>query len=341
MRLCQASAAVLLVALTPQAATANDSTGWLAAGGLVLTKSADIEMQTEDLYISEGQVRVKYGFLNTSPKDITVTVAFPLPDITLDDTLPYDDIPNIPDEASANFLGFVTTVAGKPVKMQVEQKASVGGADYAATLRKYKVPLAPELPATAKALNGLPRVAQDGLINLGVVTAQNADEVSATAKLDLIPAWTLKTTFYWSQTFPAGRVLQVAHRYTPSVGNFVTTQLAPDPATLNDDEAQSRQREIQTYCVDDGLIQAVKAAATSSGGASQFFEEYLDYVLTTGANWKGPIGDFTMTIDKGAASSLVSFCGDGVRKIGPTTFQVHYTNFTPTKDVSVLILRHR
>ncbi len=58
----------------------------------------------------------------------------------------------------------------------------------------------------------------------------------------------------------------------------------------------------------------------------------------SGANWKSPIGDFKMTIDKGAANRLVSFCGDGVTKISPTQFQVHHANFTPTKNVAVLIL---
>ena len=43
-----------LVASGP--AGANDSTAGLAAGGLVLTKSADIEMRSEDLYLSQKQV---------------------------------------------------------------------------------------------------------------------------------------------------------------------------------------------------------------------------------------------------------------------------------------------
>jgi hypothetical protein len=48
-----------------------------------------------------------------------------------------------------------------------------------------------------------------------------------------------------------------------------------------------------------------------------------------------------MTIDKGAADNLVSFCGTGVTKTGPTTFEVHYKNFTPTSNVSVLLIPAR
>jgi hypothetical protein len=89
-----ASVAAVALALIPVgAAHANDSTAGLAAGGLVLTKSADIEMRSEDLYISEKLVRVRYSFVNSSPKDLTVTVAFPLPDIDING---YDDNVDVP-----------------------------------------------------------------------------------------------------------------------------------------------------------------------------------------------------------------------------------------------------
>ena len=56
-------------------------------------------------------------------------------------------------------------------------------------------------------------------------------------------------------------------------------------------------------------------------------------MLATGANWKVPIGNFHMLIDKGDPTNLVSFCGDGVRKTGATTFEVHHTNFTPIREI--------
>src|ERR1700689_3490485 len=87
--------ALTLISVPLGPAPANDSTAGLAAGGLVLTKSADIEMRSEDLYISEKLVRVRYSFVNSSPKDVTVTVAFPLPDIDING---YDDNVDIPVE---------------------------------------------------------------------------------------------------------------------------------------------------------------------------------------------------------------------------------------------------
>ena len=48
---------------------------------IVLTRSADIEMRSEDLYVSEKEIRVRYSFFNTSKADIRTLVAFPIPDL--------------------------------------------------------------------------------------------------------------------------------------------------------------------------------------------------------------------------------------------------------------------
>jgi len=54
---------------------ANDSTAELATGGLVFVKNNHIEMLSEDLFTSPDEIRVRYRFLNTSNRDITVHVA--------------------------------------------------------------------------------------------------------------------------------------------------------------------------------------------------------------------------------------------------------------------------
>ena len=54
--------------------------------------------------------------------------------------------------------------------------------------------------------------------------------------------------------------------------------------------------------------------STAESGAP-FSEERIEYTLKTGANWAGPIRDFRLTIDKGDATSLISFCGQGVNRL--------------------------
>ena len=46
-----------------------------------------------------------------------------------------------------------------------------------------------------------------------------------------------------------------------------------------------------------------------------------------------------LTVDKGRPDALVSFCETGVKKIGPTTFEVRRQNFMPTRDIDIMIVR--
>ena len=64
---------------------------------------------------------------------------------------------------------------------------------------------------------------------------------------------------------------------------------APDLST----EEVSHYRE--TYCTDGPFTSAVQALyrkANAPNATVGAFEEYLSYVITSGANWAGPIGTF-------------------------------------------------
>jgi hypothetical protein len=320
-----------LALMAAGAAGANDSTAGLAAGGLVLTKNTDIEMRSEKLYISDKQIRVDYQFLNTAPKDVTVTVAFPMPDITVESM---DDNISVPNPDSPNILGFSTLVGGKPVAAQVEQKVISKGVDRTALLKSLGAPLSPFSEATGKYLERLPQATKDQLVKLGLAMTYDEEDHGKTI-WHMEPTWTLKTTYFWTQTFPAGQVLTVHHEYTPSVGSSAGNLWGEKDAASSEGYAARKAK----YCVDDTFLAgARRPVAPGKDVLAYQDEERIDYVLVSGANWRAPIGDFQMIIDKGAADRLISFCGDGVSKISPTQFEIHHTNFTPTKDVAVLIL---
>ena len=322
-----AAAAAAAIALP---AAANDSSAELAAGGLVLTKNAAIEMRSEDLYISAKKVEVHYRFLNTSDRDVTVTVAFPMPDIT---TEGFDDILAVPTQSPTNFLAFATLVDGRPVKAELEQKAIKNGVDRTAYLRALGVPLAPHLARTNEVLDHLPAARKADLVKMGLAVEDDYDAGKG-AEHHIDATWTLKTTYFWTQTFPAGRLISVEHRYKPATGESAGTSWGSDYWTKDPAYPKARAH----YCVDDAFLASVARTIKSGDISAAMNEQRVEYILTTGANWKAPIGDFHMTIDKGAANNLVSFCGEGVTKTGPTTFDVHYKNYTPTREVSVLIL---
>ena len=89
--------------------------------------------ESEDLAITPAAVTVRYVFLNQSASPVTLTVAFPLPDIDLTDaeTLAF------PTNDPANFVGFSTKVDGKPVNFTVNQRAFVNNKEVTATFATW------------------------------------------------------------------------------------------------------------------------------------------------------------------------------------------------------------
>lgn len=322
----------VLAALLAVPALANDSTAELAAGGLVLTRTDAIEMRSEDLFISQEAVRVRYVFVNTSGAPVTTRVAFPMPDIGGEGFFYSDSsIPN-PDDA-ANLLDFRTTVNGAPVAMAVEQKAFVGQVDRSDWLRRHGIPLALHLDGVVARLDALPKAVQDEALALGLVTPDEYDAGKGWER-HLSPAWVLRTTFHWEQTFAQGAEVVVEHSYRPAVGGSVGTMVG-SPGYMADAEGAAERAR---YCIDSAFLGAVERAKKGRD-YPPFTESRIAYVLKTGGNWAKPIGDFRMVIDKGAPENLVSFCANGVKKIGPTRFEVRKTNWRPDRDLSILILK--
>ena len=151
----------------------------------------------------------------------------------------------------------------------------------------------------------------------------------------LQPAWTLSTTFVWTQDFPAGRKVAIHHDYRPSVGGSVETGLGLKGWRTDPDLRLYQAR----YCPDADLMGAIaKAMAVRKVDSPPFHEQRIDYVLHTGANWAAPIGRFHLMIDKGAPQTLVSLCLDGLRKTSPTRFELERQDFRPRGDLKILLL---
>jgi Domain of unknown function (DUF4424) len=315
---------------------ADDSTATLGAGGLALEKTDKIALTSEDLTLSPTAVKVSYRFRNLTNADIETTVAFPMPDVTgsVDMTVA------MPEPGHDNFLGFTTRVDGKPVDSQVEQRAFLTAegkpeAEITQRLKGLGVPLVPTLEAAGAALSALSEPQRKALADAEIVYPLDVDEGKG-AHVDWVPLWTLRSKFWRSQVFPAGRDVLVEQTYTPGTGSQSTLSFgAPDLSA----EQQSHYRE--TYCTDGpfrSAVQSLYRQANAPNAKIGALEEYLSYVITSGANWAGPIGTFRLVIDKGD-TTLVSFCGDGVRKIGPTTFEMVAKDYTPKRDIDVLFIK--
>lgn len=308
-------------------ALANDSTASMRAGGLVLERTDGIAMLSEDLYVSAREIRVKYQFRNITDQPIETIVAFPMPDITGGQDGEFGGFTTDP----ARILPFITWVDDYAVHTEIEHKAVMGDTDVSVLLRQYGIPLEPQLESTAAALKAAPGATIEALVAAGLVELSWYPGADGVMTPEFTPQWTLKTTHYWTQYFAPGEIVEIEHLYAPAVGGSAGSMIGlPD---FQNDEYDARN--IQTYCTDDAFV----AAARRKIASGQYLSEtWIDYVLLTGANWAQPIGDFRLVVDKGDPNKLVSFCGEGVRQISPTQFEIRRQNFTPTRDLSVLIL---
>jgi hypothetical protein len=313
MRIAALSAALLLFTVP---AGANDSTARLGAGGIELVRNAEITMEKEVLFLSPDKVTVDYVFRNNAEKDRTLMVAFPMPEIKPIDYLESDIA--VPDWESDNFMRFSVTAGGKNIEPQLDQRAISYGVDITDELTALGIPLNPLTDKTRQAVAKLPADQVAPLDQRGIIIAEEGNVPR--------PAWALRATYYWTQTFPAKKTIEVSHSYTPAVGGFFYYP-GQDYSKTTD----------AFYCIDDGTKRAI-AKKLKEAGAEFMVARDLSYVLVSGANWAGTINDFTLKLDKTSPETIVCLCMDGITKTGPTTFEAHKTDFTPEKDFDVLFL---
>jgi hypothetical protein len=138
--------------------------------------------------------------------------------------------------------------------------------------------------------------------------------------------WRSEAKFHWEQTFPPGRDLVIAHDYVPVKGTLLM-----DRSLLDDRPFRDR------FCIDaagaKGIARLIGAA---KGDTATVYAAVVPYIVTTARNWAGTIGRFTLTIDKGRPTTLVSLCRSGVTKTGPTTFTWQARDYVPDADIRIL-----
>lgn len=338
------TAALLLCVGMP--VLANDTTAQLSTGGLLFVANDNIEMLSEHLSISESEIEVVYEFNNKLDTPQTLLVAFPMPDVEngpesmIDVPITYAG--NIGMDASDpdNLFGFTTSFNGQKVSATLHQYAVHNNIDYTKLLAKYGLAPNPLGEDVYARLNELPAEAAAALKHNGLIFGMEYD-AGAGWQSDYMPLWTLRSTYSWEAVFPPGKS-EVIHRYRPSVGGTVGVSFIP-PADDDGYFARRLDDYRHKYCLEDDFIAAVKASAMEKDGwtAYPYTESWISYVWSTGNNWAGPIGSFTLTIDKGSSDALVSFCGENVTKTGPTTFEMTATNWFPPwdRELDILLLR--
>jgi hypothetical protein len=312
------------LALSSAAALANDSAAQIGVGGLALIRNDSVRLDSEDLTIARQRVTVAYRFTNGSTQDVETLVAFPLPDQTFDVEAPVVDF--------ADKLDFRTTVDGAPVKYDIVLRATLAGQDITQRLASLGLPILPAHDAFDKVVNALPEATRETLAAEGLIADDGSDGVQRL----WVGKWTVATAVTRRQIFPAGRSIRVEHSYVPYVGGSVGGYL--DPQYRSDEDFAARRNR---YCIDDAFLAGLDrrmAEGKRRAAGFRYGEVWLTYLLSPGANWAGPIRDFHLIVDKGDPQALVSFCGQGVKRLDATRFEMRATDFTPKRDLDVLIV---
>lgn len=336
---------VLAAVLLASPALANDGFGGFSATGLTFGQTDKVAMETEDLAISPDRIAVDYTFRNLTDQDVTGEVIFPLPPVPLGDLI--NAMWNLPDEPDReNLMDFKALVDGQPVPVTIDRIAVIQpegwwdqplaaqydtpGRDVTSDLVAAGLPVSLDGEAVYAAVQALPPATRDRLLAQGVIG--DYDDSDA---FDLYPNWSVVLRYHWTQTFKAGAVTRVHHDYEnrPTGGVF----------GWQDPPVEDYEKDIvRQYCIDAGTSRAIAKALSSTaveGEGGYGMSLNIDYVLRTANSWAGPIKRFALTLDKGDAANVISLCADGVTKTGPTTFRIEKTDFTPDKDLQILVVQ--
>ena len=316
-------------------AQANDSTGFVATGGVEYIKNDKIAMQSEDLFISQGQIKVAYQYKNLTDKEITETVLFPLSAVIANSDSDFADTKALLDS-------FKIWSDGKEIKPETHLRAFIyttnereedGGEselishDVTEVLQACGISAEEMQDSWTRKFNGEvekkiltcndPRLAKFNL------PKPNEDTSSF--------VWGSQIIYSWQQTFKANGLTEVKHQYQPLVGGTLSL---PDPKEHYFDTFG------QLYCIDKSF----KKTVVKHWGEYGLPYKELGYILTSGANWAKPIEDFTLTVERNK-DEIVSFCWDSASQINKikddgkvVQFQVKEKNLLPKQDLAVIFV---
>lgn len=335
---------LFIAALLATPTLANDGFGGLSATGLTFGQTEAVAMEQEDLFIGIDRISVDYIFRNITSADATGEVIFPLPPIHVGFLIESQwNLPDDPDRE--NLVGFSAIVDGREVALSIDRVAvmeddvtiwvpsaeayDTPGRDVTADLDRLGLPLSLSGEKVMAALKALTPAQKAEAAKLGLAEFFDIGTDTEFA----YPQWSVILRYHWTQTFPAGQTLKISHAYeNRSPGGIFGWADPPEDYMLP---------VAEQYCIDKGTSRALARALAQEPVEGEIYSTGMSwniaYVLRTANSWAGPIGRFRLTIDKGDPGNIVSLCAEGIRKTGPTTFVMEKTDYTPDRDLHILI----
>ncbi|MBP9682400.1 MAG: DUF4424 family protein [Bacteriovorax sp.] len=336
---------LIYIGLGMMSLQANDSAGAVGAGGIEFHKTEGIVMEKEDLFISPDLIKVSYVFKNITDQDKTVEIFFPIP---LEDQISaqaiWDEevIRDLKTQENENvpFSNFSVMINDQSVSFQKEVRALKEGKDITNVFKKHNLPLNSIL---ARCEFPMEKIEDDEKCGKRIELYKNLHLMGSDGK----PLWQKQVNYHWTQTFPAGQETKIEHSYRPARGFFfLVPNHSRPPMELLLEQTLFRGGWIES-CPDRSftgegdliswLVHQFQDLPASQSHCTLWIYE-IDYILTTGNNWEGPIKNFTLTLEypqKGMVSSCWNLDKDSMKKVKPNRLEFHQKDFKPDKDLKL------
>lgn len=330
---------VFLFALISLPVYADDAVEALSAD-IMFETTKELIMQDETLTVTKNSqgftqvgiftVDVDFHIKNTSDKDITRKIAFALPPVICNEET-NATWAGLDDKSTEfkSFKDFSVTVDGKQVDFTKRIEAMHGNQIITSQLEKLGLPLNPcniKMDSNGK----YPANYQDAMTKAHLLENDN-------------PAWRENIYFEWEQTFPAGQVINIHHRYTPVAGASVLALRSINEINSKYSEDMPTNylwnRNLNTLATSNPNI------VTKADNEQKYCvaPSWVIYNLKTGAQWNGGIGQFKLIVkdESGSPFAVNEFysASDAVQTfMTKTTMTITIDNFTPKSNLLLLFL---
>jgi hypothetical protein len=302
----------------------GDSTPPRPIGGFVLEGGEGIIVESQAIEISRDNVTIKYEYTNTTGQDIEAAMVLAMPDQSYREA----DLHGVYQQSQQINPG--VTINGTAIDLLSDVKTTADGTDIGPLLEAARItPFAQLQDENATpALSTVDPDVVEQLVELGALT-----NLGDQANPEYFEQWDVSETLSHKQLFPAGETVSVELIYDPLYGESVGGGFDPEAR----EDANWATGFKQTYCVDNATLKGFDknvAKYRSANNPSGYNEFRIAFAGLPNAT---PVKNFSVTIDKGATTAIVSFCGDDVKKISPTRFEMRKTNFAPTGPINIVI----
>lgn len=282
----------------------------ISATGITIKEENNIQIEKENLYISNDKIEVSYVFRNDTDKDIITEVAFPIPQHFYDPTGHIKHYPVLSD--------FKVIVNGKEQKYNVRTRALLGDKDYTSLLNELKISIR-DFGDENRFYRKLSKIDQKKLLDLGLVS----DEPRSRK----MPEWAVETIYYWTQSFPANSTTRIKHTYEP-IPSFRLHYVSP---------SRGVKELSNSLCVNqEELISWIKKENQGILPLNERFSiNTIDYILTTANHWKRPIKEFHLIIDGKAWRASSCFEKSKLKRINEHSIEITINDFAPQEEIEV------